>query len=105
VSDDAAVTTVLAAEGYPDKPEKGAAITIPPDLPAGAIVFHAGTARDQQGVLRTSGGRVIAVTGVAKTFAEAQAVSRQAAERIEFAGKQFRRDIGWREARRLGRSS
>jgi phosphoribosylamine--glycine ligase len=51
-------------------------------------------------VLRTNGGRVVAVTGVAPTFAEAQARSRAGAEAIEFAGKQFRRDIGWREAHR-----
>jgi phosphoribosylamine--glycine ligase len=102
VSHQAAVTTVLAAKGYPDSPEKGAAITIPPDLPAGATIFHAGTTRDQQGILRTSGGRVMAVTGVGPTFAEAQAVSRLAAEQISFDGKQFRRDIGWREARRIG---
>jgi len=98
--DAAAVTTVLAARGYPDTPEKGAVITIPDDLPAGVTVFHAGTARDAQGALRVSGGRVLNVTAVARTFAEAQALSRAAAERIEFNGKQFRRDIGWREAAR-----
>ncbi|MGH7631495.1 MAG: phosphoribosylamine--glycine ligase [Gemmatimonadales bacterium] len=96
----AAVTTVLAARGYPDQPEKGAAIRIPPDLPAGVAVYHAGTARDGQGTLRVAGGRVLAVTAAAATFVEAQALSREAAERIAFEGKQFRRDIGWREAQR-----
>ena len=56
----------------------------------------------RDGVLRASGGRVLNVTAVAPTFAEAQRLSREAAEAIEFDGKVFRRDIGWREARRLG---
>jgi phosphoribosylamine-glycine ligase len=46
---------------------------------------------------------VLAATAVADTFAEAQRQSRDAAERIEFEGKQFRTDIGWREAARTGR--
>lgn len=98
---ESAVTTVLAAEGYPDAPRRGAAITIPADLPEGVTVFHAGTTRDQAGVLRASGGRVLAVTGVAPAFDEARRRSRVAAEAIEFEGKVWRRDIGWREAARL----
>ena len=98
---DAAVTTVLAAAGYPDAPRKGAAIRIPGDLPAGVTVFHAGTTRDQSGVLRASGGRVLTVTAVAPTFAEAQRRSREASSAIEFEGKVWRRDIGWREAARV----
>lgn len=97
----AAVTTVLAARGYPDRPERGAAIAIPDDLPDGVTVFHAGTARDPAGQLIAAGGRVLTVTGVAATFREAQAASRAAAGRIIFAGRQFRNDIGWREARRV----
>ncbi|MHB1328835.1 MAG: phosphoribosylamine--glycine ligase [Gemmatimonadales bacterium] len=100
VRDIAAVTTVLAAAGYPDKPERGAAIEIPDDLPGNAIVFHAGTARDGEGVLRVNGGRVLTVTGTGPTFSDAQAASRGAAERIRFAGCQYRSDIGWREAAR-----
>jgi phosphoribosylamine--glycine ligase len=97
----AAVTTVLAAQGYPDRPQKGAAITIPEKLPPGVTVFHAGTTLDDAGMLRVAGGRVLNVTAVAPTFAEAQRQSRDAAERITFAGKVFRGDIGWREAARL----
>jgi phosphoribosylamine--glycine ligase len=99
-----AVTTVLAARGYPDAPEKGAAITIPPDLPDGVTVFHAGTARGDDGVLRASGGRVLTVTAVAADFASAQTASRAASEAVTFEGKVFRRDIGWREAARQGRA-
>jgi phosphoribosylamine--glycine ligase len=98
----ASVTTVLASRGYPDAPEKGAAITIPDRLPAGVTVFHAGTARDDRGVLRANGGRVLNVTAVADSFAEAQRLSREAAEAIRYEGKVYRRDIGWREAARVG---
>ena len=93
-----AVTTVLAARGYPDHPEKGAVISIPDALPRGAMVFHAGTERGATGELRVSGGRVLTVTAVAASFAEAQADSRAAAATIQFDGKIYRRDIGWREA-------
>jgi len=98
---EASVTTVLAARGYPDRPEKGAEIHIPAALPPGVTVFHAGTTRGADGVLRASGGRVLNVTAVAPTFAEAQRRSRETAEAIRFEGKIYRRDIGWREARRL----
>jgi len=97
----AAVTTVLAAAGYPGEPARGAAISIPEQLPPGTLVFHAATQRDEEGILRTNGGRVLAVTAVAAGFREAQQASRDVAERISFEGKQFRRDIGWREERRL----
>ena len=96
----ATVTTVLAARGYPDRPERGAIIDIPEDLPDNVLVFHAGTSRDDDGRLVVSGGRVLAVTGMGDTFSEAQAASRAAARRIVFPGRQHRGDIGWREAAR-----
>jgi phosphoribosylamine--glycine ligase len=101
-TDEASVTTVLASRGYPDRPEKGAAITLPAAVPPGVTVFHAGTSRGPDGVLRVSGGRVLNVTAVAPTFAEAQRLSRETAEAVDFEGKVFRRDIGWREAARQG---
>jgi phosphoribosylamine---glycine ligase len=94
-----AVTTVLAASGYPAKPHAGDVITLP--APRGdAIVFHAGTARHGDGALVTSGGRVLAVTGLGATFADAQRVSAEVASQVRFAGRQFRDDIGWRERAR-----
>jgi phosphoribosylamine--glycine ligase len=100
----AAVTTVLAARGYPDNPEKGAAIRLPDaaDLGDDVIVFHAGTYRDNEGRLRTSGGRVFSVTGLGPTVALAAQASRGAAERISFEGKTWRRDVAWREIQRAG---
>jgi phosphoribosylamine--glycine ligase len=98
----AAVTTVLAAPGYPEKARTGGAITIPAASPD-VIVFHAGTKRDPSGALVTAGGRVLAVTGLADSLDDAQRRSQEFAAQIDFNGKQFRRDIGWRElARRAG---
>ena len=96
----AAVTTVLAARGYPDRPEKGAPIVLPETLPDNVTIFHAGTVRDSNNVLRVEGGRVLTVTAVGASFTEAQRLSRQAAESVQYEGKIFRRDIGWREAAR-----
>lgn len=100
ISRGAAVTTVLAARGYPDNPEKGAAITLPNQLPPGVTIFHAGTTLDPSGILRVNGGRVLNVTAVSTTFAEAQAKSRTGAEAVQYSGKVYRGDIGWREAAR-----
>ena len=98
----AAVTTVLAARGYPDKPETGAAIEIPTDLGEDVVVFHAGTTVDAGGVLRATGGRVLNVTAIGATVRDAARRSAAAAERIRFAGKQYRRDIARREIARAG---
>ena len=100
----AAVTTVLAARGYPDNPEKGAAIRLPDpaDLGDDVIVFHAGTYRDNEGRLRASGGRVLNVTGLGASVALAAQASRGAVERISFEGKTWRRDVAWREIQRAG---
>jgi phosphoribosylamine---glycine ligase len=100
----AAVTTVLAARGYPENPEKGVAIRLPDpeELGEDVIVFHAGTYRDNEGRLRTSGGRVLNVTGLGPTVADAARASRAGAERIAFEGKTWRRDVAWREIQRAG---
>jgi len=101
----AAVATVLAAPGYPDKPELGAAIVVPRDVEAGTLVFHAGTYRDPppDDTLRVHGGRVLTVTGLGDTVADAAQKSADACELIAFQGKTYRRDIGWREIARSSR--
>jgi phosphoribosylamine--glycine ligase len=58
-----------------------------------------GTARQADQVV-TSGGRVLAVTGIGDTVADAAARSQLAADRIRFEGRYFRRDIAWREIAR-----
>lgn len=92
----ACVTTVLAAANYPETPHTGDPITLPAPE-EGIIVFHAGTARDAEGLLVTAGGRVLAVSALDKTVEIASQRSLDYAERISFKGKQFRTDIGWRE--------
>ena len=99
-SESFAATTVLAARGYPDSPVKGDPIRLPAP-PKGLHVFHAATLRDADtGELRTNGGRVFAITGTGTTIEEAARCSREYAERVTFEGKQFRRDIAWRELER-----
>lgn len=99
--DAAAVTTVLASGGYPGPYEKGKEIYIPDDLETDdVLVFHAGTER-RGDELVTSGGRVLAVTAVAPTFASAASASRNGAAAVDFEGAFFRADIGWRERERL----
>ena len=93
-----AVTTVLASEGYPGSYEKGKAIDLPPTLGEDPqlFVFHAGTRRFPEG-LRTSGGRVLAVTGLGDSLGDASRKSLGGADAVSFEGKYFRTDIGWRE--------
>ena len=94
----AALTTVLASEGYPGPYPTGHAIHIPESVTSDpdVLLFHAGTTLGADS-LETSGGRVIAATGLGTTLSQAASKSREAATTIEFAGKQFRKDIGWRE--------
>jgi len=102
--DGAALTTVLAAEGYPGDYPKGLPIEIPTWIreDSETLLFHAGSSAGPDGPM-TSGGRVIGVTGLGSTLSRAAQKSRDAAEAIQFAGKQFRRDIGWREFARAER--
>jgi phosphoribosylamine--glycine ligase len=94
-----AVTTVVAAAGYPESPRKGDVITLPA-AQDDVILFHAGTARSASGELVTAGGRVLAVTGLGADIASAREASVGAAAGVRFAGKHYRSDIGWREMTR-----
>ncbi|MBN9072732.1 MAG: phosphoribosylamine--glycine ligase [Rhizobiales bacterium] len=94
--DQAALTVVVAAKGYPGTPEKGSVIRgLDRAEEAGAKVFHAGTAK-RDGVLVANGGRVLAVTATGHSVAEAQAAAYAAVDRIDWPGGFCRRDIGWR---------
>jgi len=91
----AAVTVVMAGRGYPARNDAGTMISGIADAEAsGALVFHAGTAL-HDGRLVTNGGRVLNVTGLGDTVAEARAAAYEAASCIDFAGVQFRRDIAY----------
>ena len=90
-----ALGVVLAAHGYPMSPRKGDAITGIPKDSEDAAVFHAGTAL-QDGVLKTSGGRVLCVTVLADSVKTAQQRAYQVIQGIRFDGMQYRSDIGYR---------
>jgi phosphoribosylamine--glycine ligase len=95
-----AVGVVLAAEGYPDRPQKGAYIA---GLDAAARlpgkVFHAGTEADAGGV-RVSGGRVLCAVGRGASVADACREAYALVDAISFKGMQIRRDIGYRAIQR-----
>jgi phosphoribosylamine--glycine ligase len=90
-----AMAVVLAAPGYPEKPELGGEIEglRHADPKGKQMVFHAGTV-EKGGKVLTSGGRVLAVTGVAPTLAEARDAAYEAVEKIHFPGAHYRKDIG-----------
>ena len=100
-SNKAGLTTVLASSGYPESYPKGLPIDIPDECVEDpeAVIFQAGTSMGPGGLV-TSGGRVAAVTGIADTLRAASLKSLSVAEKIQFEGKQFRKDIGWRELAR-----
>jgi phosphoribosylamine--glycine ligase len=93
VSDTAAVTVVLAAGAYPAESDAGSPIEGVDDAEAaGALVFHAGTARHGH-TLVTNGGRILNVTGTGASVAEARERAYEACDLISFQGIQYRRDI------------
>ena len=96
-SSDTALTVVMAANGYPDVPQKGGAI----DLAAvsGAKIFHAGTS-EVDGQLVAAGGRVLNVTATGANVTDAQAKAYAAVDQVAFPDGFCRRDIGWREVAR-----
>jgi phosphoribosylamine--glycine ligase len=96
---DAALTVVMAANGYPGTPEKGGAIDLGEAEADGAKVFHAGTAL-KDGALVANGGRVLNVTALAPNVTEAQRIAYEAVDQIAFPTGFCRRDIGWREVAR-----
>jgi phosphoribosylamine--glycine ligase len=101
LSDDHAVTVIVAARGYPGTPASGGVIR---EIEAaeqveGVTVFHAGTGSSEKGLV-AKGGRVLAVTAIASSFANARARAYRAVDQIDFADGFHRRDIGWRELER-----
>jgi phosphoribosylamine--glycine ligase len=102
LSDEVSMTVIVAAAGYPGTPKKGGLIdgVEAAERVPGVTVFHAGTARHGSGALLSAGGRVLAVTALGDTLAEARARAYQGVDAIEFADGFHRRDIGWRELER-----
>ena len=93
----ACVGVVIASGGYPGTYRTGLPITGLDRIEPDALVFHAGTRRDGNGEIVTSGGRVFTVVAVAPTLGEACDRAYGNAERVGFAGASYRRDIAARE--------
>jgi len=93
MSNQAAVTVVLAAADYPAAGDAGTPIGgLEAAADTGALVFHSGTAL-RDGTLVTNGGRILNVTGVADSLGAARDVAYEAAARVSFAGARYRRDV------------
>ena len=100
-SDEAALTVVLAAKGYPGTPEKGSIIADVAKAAAqdGVLIFHAGT-QEKEGKLVANGGRVLNIVALGKSVSEAQARAYAAVDLIDWPGGFCRRDIGWQAVKR-----
>ena len=92
--DAAACCLVLSSGGYPASYQKGYPITGLAEAEQTAVVFHAGTSRDEDGTIRTAGGRVLGVTAVGETLDAAIDGAYAAARHISFQDMHFRTDIG-----------
>jgi phosphoribosylamine---glycine ligase len=95
-SDEASACVVLAARGYPERPETGARIEGLAEAAGvgGVEIFHAGTALAEDGSIVTAGGRVLGVTATGLTLDRALARCYESASRIRWDGLHYRRDIG-----------
>jgi phosphoribosylamine--glycine ligase len=100
-SSDWAVTLVLASRGYPESSSKGDVISGLDSLPDDVEVLHAGTGERDDGSLVTAGGRVLNLTALGSSPGEARDRAYEAADGIEFDGKQVRRDIAARAVERV----
>lgn len=101
LKDAKAIIVILAAKGYPGPYPKGETITFPNELPEGVSIIHAGTRKRSDGSIETSGGRVLGVVSLGDTLHEAAAKAYATAESVNWENQYFRRDIAWREFRRL----
>ena len=96
----AALSVVLAADGYPVNVTLGDAICgLDSPMPEGVHVLHAGTARAKDGSVVTSGGRVLNVVGTGSSLQDAWACAYSGAKLISFRGCQLRTDVGHRALR------
>lgn len=97
-----ALAVVMASAGYPGEYQTGKVISeVAPLEGEQVLVFHSGTAKDAAGRLITSGGRVLAVTGLGRTFEQAHRRAYEAAGKISFEGAHYRTDIGAKALRHL----
>ena len=93
ISPKTCTTVVMVSGGYPESYAKGFPITLPKKT-RDSVVFHAGTAQNESGVLRNQGGRVLAITGMASTLEAALDAAYETVAEISWEKAYFRRDIG-----------
>ncbi len=93
INDSYTTTVVMAADGYPEKYEKGETISFDSLSSDDAIIFHAGTT-EKNGVIKTNGGRVLAVTGSGRSLKNALDAAYSGVNTINWKGRYFRKDIG-----------
>ncbi len=100
--DEVALTVVMAANGYPGSYDKGSQIKGLNEAASDkdVTIFHAGTSPGENGEILAAGGRVLAVTALGKTVADAQTRAYRAVDAIDWPGGFCRRDIGWRAIER-----
>jgi phosphoribosylamine--glycine ligase len=95
-----AVCVVVAAKGYPGSYAKGEAIALPAELPPETWIIHAGTALNARQQLVSAGGRVLGVCAQAASLRAAADRAYAACDRLQYASKYFRHDIGARQLNR-----
>lgn len=95
-NEDPVMSVVMATQGYPGGYAKGSTLTLPEPSNGDVMVFHAGTARDDDGTLRAIGGRVLTVTARGATLQEARDKAYATVDAIDWPEGFCRRDIGWR---------
>ena len=98
--DDAALSVVMAANGYPGTPQKGTPIGGVEEPARAARKSSTPARRSKDGRLVANGGRVLNVTASGETVSEARQKAYEAVGRIDWPGGFFRRDIGWRAVER-----
>lgn len=97
-----AAVVVLSAEGYPGSSRNGDVITLPESIDPAVQIYHAGVQRADSGHLVTAGGRVLGVSATGGTLPQALTRAYETCGRIDWQGRYYRNDIGWRELARLG---
>ncbi|MFP4363024.1 MAG: phosphoribosylamine--glycine ligase [Spirochaetia bacterium] len=95
LQDYSSIGVVVASEGYPGEYEKGKAVAPMPSFPErDAVIFHASTTRDENGTVKTRGGRCFTAVGFGKNLLSASIRAYEAASKIQFDGAWYRNDIG-----------
>lgn len=94
ISNQTAVTVMLVAQGYPGDYTKGQVMTGFENT-SNSLLFHAGTKQNEAGEIVTNGGRILAITSFGDNVTEAVTNSLANAEKINYTGKYYRKDIGY----------